>query len=238
MLDAASKALEQMLSRPFRAVLLKAAALACVLLVVVGVVIDRALISVFDFAARWIEAGLGAYAQAPVHFLGWLLALATGLGVLAGAVFLMPVVTAITAGLFVDDIAGEVERVYYPADAPGQQLPIAIAVVESLNAALLSLAIYLCAVPLLIVVGFGFVIFFLATAYVQGRVYFEFAAMRFHPVAEARRLRRCHRGTVFVGGLFIAAFLSIPVLSLATPLFGTAMMVHVYKRITFGHEFV
>lgn len=236
MLDAASKALEQMLSQPFRAVLLKSAGLACLLLLVIGVVLDRVLVSVFEFAARWIEAGLGSHAHAPMHFLGWLLALATGLGIVAGAVFLMPVVTALTASLFVDEIAGEVERVYYPADAPGQGLPIVLAFIEGFKAALLSLAVYLCAVPLLLVVGFGFVIFFLATAYVQGRIYFEFAAMRFHPVTEAKRLRRLHRWTVFVGGLFIAGFLSIPVLSLAAPLFGTAMMVHLYKRVALDYE--
>ena len=34
-----------------------------------------------------------------------------------------------------------------------------------------------------------------------------------------------------VGGLFIAAFVSIPVLNLATPLFGVAFMVHLHKRL-------
>ena len=55
--------------------------------------------------------------------------------------------------------------------------------------------------------------------------------MRFHSVAEAKALRRIHQTTVFIGGLFIAGFVSIPILNLATPLFGTALMVHVYKRL-------
>ena len=48
---------------------------------------------------------------------------------------------------------------------------------------------------------------------------------------DAKALRRIHRGTVFIAGLFIAGFVSIPILNLATPLFGTALMVHVHKRI-------
>jgi len=32
--------------------------------------------------------------------------------------------------------------------------------------------------------------------------------------------------------LFIAAFVSIPILNLATPLFGIALMVHMHKRLT------
>jgi CysZ protein len=37
---------------------------------------------------------------------------------------------------------------------------------------------------------------------------------------------------VFTAGLFIAGFVSIPILNLATPLFGTALMVHMHKRLT------
>jgi uncharacterized protein involved in cysteine biosynthesis len=55
--------------------------------------------------------------------------------------------------------------------------------------------------------------------------------MRFHPPAEAKALRKQNGMTVFVAGLFIAAFVSIPILNLATPLFGMAFMVHMHKRI-------
>ena len=55
--------------------------------------------------------------------------------------------------------------------------------------------------------------------------------MRFHPPAEAKALRSAHRGTVFVAGLLIAAFVSIPIVNLATPLFGMAFMVHMHKRL-------
>jgi CysZ protein len=75
------------------------------------------------------------------------------------------------------------------------------------------------------------VIFFLATAYLLGREYFELAAMRHLPVAEAKHLRKTRSGTVFVAGMFIAAFVSIPIVNLAAPLFAMAFMVHMYKRI-------
>jgi uncharacterized protein involved in cysteine biosynthesis len=55
--------------------------------------------------------------------------------------------------------------------------------------------------------------------------------MRFRPPNEAKMLRRRHARTVFVAGLFIAAFVSIPIVNLATPLFGMAFMVHMHKRI-------
>jgi uncharacterized protein involved in cysteine biosynthesis len=55
--------------------------------------------------------------------------------------------------------------------------------------------------------------------------------MRFRPPAEAKALRRAHRGQVFFAGLFIAAFVSIPVVNLATPLFAMALMVHLHKKL-------
>jgi len=38
--------------------------------------------------------------------------------------------------------------------------------------------------------------------------------------------------TIFIAGMFIAAFVSIPIVNLATPLFGMAFMVHMHKRLS------
>jgi CysZ protein len=146
-------------------------------------------------------------------------------------VLLMPAVTALVGSFFADQIADEVEREHYPADAPGKALPLWLALWEGLKTALLAVAIYLCAAPLLIFAGFGAVIFFLATAYILGREYFELAAMRFLPPSEAKALRRRNAAMVYFGGLLIAAVVSIPIVNLATPLFAMALMVHVYKRL-------
>jgi uncharacterized protein involved in cysteine biosynthesis len=45
-------------------------------------------------------------------------------------------------------------------------------------------------------------------------------------------MRRQNAATVFAAGCFIAAFVSIPILNLATPLFGMAFMVHIHKRLS------
>ena len=100
-----------------------------------------------------------------------------------------------------------------------------------MKTALLAVGIYLVAVPFLLFAGIGVVIFFLATAFLLGREYFELAAMRYRPPAEAKRLRKENQRTVFIAGLLIAAFVSIPIVNLATPLFGTALMVHMHKRL-------
>jgi len=149
----------------------------------------------------------------------------------AGAIFLMPAVTSLVASFFADEIAEHVERTDYPLDPVGAALPAGRAVLEGVKTAGLAVLIYLVCAPFLLFAGFGAVMFFLATAYLLGREYFELAAMRFQPAADAKALRRRHRTTIFIAGMFIAGFVSIPILNLATPLFGTAFMVHMHKRL-------
>ena len=143
----------------------------------------------------------------------------------------MPAVTAFVGSFFADQIADEVEREHYPADAPGKALPLWRAIVEGGKTALLAVLVYLIATPFLLFAGFGAVIFFLATAWLLSREYFELAAMRFRPPEEAKALRKRNAARVFIAGLFIAAFVSIPVVNLATPLFAMALMVHLHKRL-------
>jgi CysZ protein len=231
MLDAAIKALHQMFTPPFRSILVRATGLAIGLLVVIMIVVYRISAWLTGSGAAWVEVHIGPVIHWPVNVLSWLLAIAIGLGLIVGAVFLMPAVTSLVASFFCDQIAERVEREHYPLDPPGVAVALPRAILEGLRTALLALIVYLAAVPFLLVAGAGAVIFFLATAYLLGRGYFELAAMRFRSVAAAKDLRRANRASVFIAGMFIAAFVSIPIVNLATPLFGMAFMVHVHKRL-------
>jgi CysZ protein len=232
MLDDAINAITQIFAPPLRAVLWKTVGLALALVVVAGIVLERLIVHLLGAGGVAMESTLGPQAHAPASAMAWLLSIAAGLGIVAGSIFLMPAVTAVVGSFFADQIADEVEREHYPADPPGKAVPLWRALWEGLKTALLALLIYLCAVPLLIFAGFGAVIFFLATAYILGREYFELAAVRFRPPAEAKALRKRNAARVYLGGLFIAAFVSIPIVNLATPLFAMAFMVHMHKRLS------
>lgn len=232
MFDAAVKALGQMFTPPFRRVLLKSAGLALILIVVAAIGLHRVLVWFTESGQGWLETYFGLTTTAPLSALSWVLSIAAALGIIAGSVFLMPAVTALVASLFVDEIAETVERRHYPDQPDGKALPVFAALWEGVKTALLAVLVYLVAMPFLLLAGFGAVIFFLATAFLLGREYFELAAMRYRTPAEARRFRKANQSTVFLGGLFIAAFVSIPILNLATPLFGTAFMVHLHKRLS------
>ena len=92
----------------------------------------------------------------------------------------------------------------------------------------------LAALVLLFVPGFGLLAWIGANAYLLGREYFELAAMRFRPVAEARAMRRHFALPVYLAGLLIAGFVAIPLLNLFTPLFATALMARLHKRLARG----
>ena len=136
------------------------------------------------------------------------------------------------AGLFLDDVAETVERESYPLDPPGRAVPAIAALIMALKFFLVVILGNLVALMLLLVPGVNIGAFFIVNGYLLGREFFEFAAMRFRPEAEAKALRRKYAGTVFLAGLVIAAFLAVPLLNLLTPLFAAAMMVHLHKMIT------
>ena len=231
MIDAAVKALVQVFSPPFRGLLLKCAGLALGLIVLFAIALHRLLVWLATAGANWVENMFGVSAPAPISIFIWVLSVAAGIGIVVGSVFLMPAVTALVGSFFVDDIALEVERTHYPTQPVGTPLPLPRAVLQGTKTALLAILVYLIAVPFLLLAGAGAVIFFLASAYLLGREYFELAAMRHQPIAQAKRLRQTHQSTVFLAGILIAAFVSIPIVNLATPLFAMALMVHVHQRV-------
>lgn len=232
MIDAAIKALTQMLSPPMRSILWRSIGLALVLIVVLAIGLQRLLSWLATAGASWAEAALGQNFHASLGVLSWIISIAAGFGVVFGAIMLMPAITSVVASLFVDDVADHVEREYYPAEHPGVALPFGLAIREGLKVAGLTILVYLIALPFVFLAGAGFLIFFLAAAWLMGREYFELAAMRFRSPADAKAMRRDNAATVFAAGLVIAAFVSIPIVNLATPLFGMAFMVHMHKRLS------
>jgi CysZ protein len=232
MIDAAFKALMQILSPPMRAILYKAIGLALVLIVVLAIGLQRLLSWFATSGENWAETVLGSGFHTPLNILAWIVSIAAGLGVVFGAVFLMPAITSLVASIFVDDVADHVEREYYPMERVGAALPLGLAVSEGTKTALLNILVYLVALPFVFLAGAGFIIFFIATAWLMGREYFELAAMRFRSPAEAKAMRKQNAATIFTAGLVIAAFVSIPIVNLATPLFGMAFMVHMHKRLS------
>jgi CysZ protein len=216
MIEAAFQAFGETFSPPLRRILLKSIGLAFLLLIVLGMI---------------LQGGITHLVTLPYPF-DMALAIFTALGIIAGAIYLMPPITSLVASLFFDEIAEQVERRNYSADPVGKALPVTTSVLLSLRFFGLVLLVNLVALVLLILPGVNVAVFFIANGYLLGREYFELAAMRFRTIDEARDLRRANAMRVFLAGLVIAGIVIIPILNLITPVFATAFMVRMHKKIS------
>ncbi len=227
-LEAARAAASRLLTPEFRGVLFKSIGLTVLMLIAAWFGVRE----LFDWLAwPWLDAllpGLPAWAG----WLGVVAAVIAGLGLALALALLVAPVTAVIAGIFLDDVAEVVESQDYSADPPGKAVPIVQGMVLAIKFLGVVILGNIVALVLLLVPGINVAAFFLVNGYLLGREFFEFAAMRHRPEAEAKLFRRKHSTTVFMGGLVIAAFLAVPVVNLATPLFGAAMMVHLHKMLS------
>ena len=226
-LEAARAAMRDLFAPELRSVFLKTLGLTLLALAALWFGLKEA----FDWLALpWIDAllpGLPSWAG----WLGFMAAILAGIGLALALALLVAPVTAIIAGLFLDDAAEAVERTDYPADPPGRALPLLPALVQSIKFFGVVIVGNIVALLLLLIPGINIAAFFIVNGYLLGREFFEFAAMRHRSELEARTLRRRHSGTIFLAGLVVAAFISVPLLNLTAPLFAAAMMVHLHKMI-------
>ncbi len=227
-LQAARAAASQLFSPEFRTVFVKTLGLTLLALGAMWLGLKE----LFDWLALpWIDAMLPGF-PAWAGWLGLIAAIVAGLGLALGLALLIAPVTAIVAGLFLDDIAETVERNDYPLDPPGKAVPALRSFVLTLKFLAVIIVGNIVALLLLLVPGINIGAFFLVNGYLLGREFFEFAAMRFHAESEAKALRSRNAGKVFLAGLVIAAFMAVPLLNLLTPLFAAAMMVHMHKSVS------
>lgn len=216
MFDAAIDALREIMTPPFRSVLVKSLGMTLLLLALAWAGLDRLALSFVMVNHPWLQTAL---------------AYGAGAGLFILLAFFIAPVSVLVSGLFLDDLADHVEADIYPASARGRPIPAAQAILMGLRFAGVSALVNFVALLLLFVPGLNAAAFLLANAYLFGREYFLFAATRFRSLEEATALRRRHAPQLFLAGLFIAAFVMTPGLNVLTPLFGVAFMTRVHKRL-------
>ncbi|MDQ0456184.1 sulfate transporter family protein [Rhizobium paknamense] len=227
-LDAAALSLRNLLASETRSVFWKVLGLS--LLALIGL-----WFSLREFFLYTIWPWLSGMLPGTPDWAGWLmllLGILASIGLALALALLIAPITAIIAGLFLDDVAELIEKRDYPTDKPGIAMPLGEAILSSIKFFGVVILGNLVALFLLFLPGVNLIAFFLVNGYLLGREFFEFAAMRLRPREEALDFRRKHSGTVFLAGLLIAAFLAIPIVNLLTPLFAAGLMVHLHKALS------
>ena len=227
LIEAARRALYDIIDPKMRGILWKVLGLSLLCLIALWFAV-RAIF--MRLAFPWLES---LFPTLP-DWAGWIsfvLLLLAAVGLALGLALMMAPVSAFVAGIFLDDAAAHVEKSHYPDLPPGTPMPAMTAMIEALKFLGIVIAGNILALFLLLIPGVNLIAFFIVNGYLLGREFFEFSAMRFLSPEETRALRRKKGLTVFLAGLVIAGFLAIPIVNLATPLFATAFMAHVFKRL-------
>jgi CysZ protein len=209
-------AFAQIFSPPFRRVMWKSLGLTTAILVLAWIGLDRLALSYLHAGPGWLQG---------------VLSVVVALGLAVGMVFLAPPTASLAASFYLDDIAAIVERTVDPLGPPGRPLAFAPALAIGARFAALSIAVNVIVLALTIFTGIGLAAFFILNGYLLGREYFELAAMRHISAIEARNLFHRNEIDVFLAGAIVSVLVAVPVLNLLTPLFATALLTRVYKRV-------
>ena len=165
-------------------------------------------------------------------WLGALINIGGALFTIALSIWLMVPVTSAIIALFLDEVAQAVEARHYPhlpkqtATKLQDQILVGIRFLGILLLANIGALILSMIVPLL-----GPFVFWATNGYLMGREYFQMAAMRRLPSAQAQELFQRHQGSIWTAGVLMAIPMSIPLVGLFIPILGAATFTHQFERL-------
>jgi len=165
-------------------------------------------------------------------WLGALINIGGVLFTIALSIWLMVPVTSAIIALFLDEVAQAVEARHYPhlpkqtATKLQDQILVGIRFLGILLLANVGALILSMIVPLL-----APFVFWATNGYLMGREYFQMAAMRRMPRAQAQELYQRHQGSIWTAGILMAIPMSIPLVGLFIPILGAATFTHQFERL-------
>lgn len=154
----------------------------------------------------------------------------SGLGASMVAYFLFPGIMPVIVNFFDAKIARIIEAKYYPEAQPINP-PFWPEFWHDLRFTLKAIGLNILALPLYVIPLIGQLAFFALNGHLLGREFFIMAARRYMPLADAITLRKTHGRTIFIGGMMLTLFATVPFVNLFAPFWGIALMTHFYHTI-------
>ena len=154
-------------------------------------------------------------------------------GITAGflALWLFMPAAVLIATLYIDRVAGAVERRFYPGLPRPVGAPLSVQAWDGVVLGMQVLVLQVLALTAAVLLpGVGLVLGLLVTGWAIGRGLFVAVAMRRMERPDALRLYRRSWTWVIAPGIALAFAGTLPVLNLLVPVVGTAAMVHVLNR--------
>ena len=199
-----------------------------------GVVVKALLLTLVLFGVLFWAAEVGLH-MLPALGAPWvnrLLEILMPVILFLGIFLLGAPVAALFATLYLDRIASAIEARSYAADPAAVGASFGTSLGAGLRLAGLVIVADLLLLPTdALLPGIAEIGTIVVNGFLLGREYFELAALRHISLKAADALRRRNAGRVFGAGLVISVMSAVPLANFVAPLFGTALMVHLFKRV-------
>jgi CysZ protein len=220
MFASAGKAAAMLFDRDFAGIVLRSLLLTAALFVVLFVVVEYALTHMPPLGTIWVNR---------------LLEVAMPFILVLAIFFLGAPVAAIFGSLYLDRIAAKVDAHFFPDDPKSAGTPLARGLGEAARLIALSLLVNVFLLPVDIgVPGLAEIATILANGWLLGREFFELAALRHVSRKDSDAMRTRYATRIYAAGLLISILTAIPLIDLIAPFFGSALMAHLFKRLS--HE--
>lgn len=220
MFASAGKAAAMLFDRDFVGIVLRSLLLTAVLFIVLFVGVEYILTHIPPLGSIWVNR---------------LLEVATPFILILAVFFLGAPVAAIFGSLYLDRIAAKVDAHFFPQDPKAPGTPLTTGLGEVVRLIALSLLINVVLLPMDIgVPGVAEIATILANGWLLGREFFELAALRHVNRKASDAMRAKYATRIYGAGLLISILTAIPLVDLIAPFFGSALMAHLFKRLS--HE--
>lgn len=145
--------------------------------------------------------------------------------------FFAPIST-IFISIFLDDVVDCVEDRFYSDNKAGKRLGVAHLAFLALRIMFFIILLNILVLPLYVLLFWipfvPIIIFYLLNGYLLGWGYYEMVAVRHLGIKGAGVHKKSIRGVILSAGLIMTLLFMIPVVQLATPILGVAIICHLF----------
>lgn len=160
----------------------------------------------------------------------WLAWLGTfGAGIFAW--FLFPAITPVIVNFFDTRIVGIIENRDYPQAEKIQQPPFMKEFLHDLAFTMKALLLNILALPFYLIPIFNLLLFYGLNGYLLGREFFVMVARQHMPIEAAVQLHKRHNKIVGLAGTCLAVAATVPIVNLFAPIWGIALMTHLFHAL-------
>jgi len=145
---------------------------------------------------------------------------------------LFPGIMPVVVNFFDIRIIKSIEQASYPHLPEVQDSSFWPELFHDLKFTMFTLFLNVIMLPIYFLPVINVIIFYSMNGYLLGKEFFIVAARRRIGMASALQLFRQNRRDVFLAGLSLSVFATLPVLNLFAPLWGIALMVHLFHIIS------